>query len=309
MNIIFSLKGKVVLNNLKISRYDLKELEQINNNKLTISGKIEKIYSEISIKDENNKKSTERIKSLKDKIQSLPGIAKFDEGFLKTLKEKKVELQAKIDNNIRELKELEVKVLTSYNPDFIKGIQNKIIDLEKNKIEKEKELKNIKYENLHYEVLSELFSNKNTSIKKYIIDNMLLTFNEKINFYLPFFFEEELEVSFDKDLNSIILVDKEEVSFETFSSGEKTRLELAVAFSLFMLVKTFFSQTINLLVFDEILDQNLDKFGVKAVIELIDGMKKENSILVISHRDEYKDYFQNKIYVKKVDGFSKINGN
>ena len=135
---------------------------------------------------------------------------------------------------------------------------------------------------------------------------MISFFNESINFYIPFFFNKEIKIEFDKDLNETINYDNKVVSFKSFSAGGKTRLEIATAFALFNLSKTFFSSDTNLLVFDEILDMNLDSFGFEAVVEVIKGMA-ENSIFIISHQEAIKDSFDDVIRIEADEnGFSKI---
>ena len=154
-----------------------------------------------------------------------------------------------------------------------------------------------------------LFSNNDSSIKKNIIEDRIDFFNNKINFYLPIFFEKNIKITFDKNLVETILINGKETSFDTFSSGEKMRIELTIAFSLFSLVRVFFHTPINLLVFDELLDQNLDKSGTEKVLEVIDNLSENSSIIIISHNDSYNESYvnSNKIFIyKNKDGFSKI---
>jgi len=76
---------------------------------------------------------------------------------------------------------------------------------------------------------------------------------------------------------------------------------------LFNLVKVFFSADTNLIVLDEILDANLDNDGFEAVVEIVEGMAKTNSIFIVSHREEYKERFPDKIEIELEDGkFSRI---
>jgi len=136
---------------------------------------------------------------------------------------------------------------------------------------------------------------------------MVSIFNDRVNFYLPFFFDEQVNVTFDKDLNEVIKIDNEEVSFPSFSSGQKTRFDVAISFALFMMVKMFFSTVINLLVFDEILDRNLDKKGFNSVYEIVDNLGANNTVFVVSHQEVYKEKFGHHITIKRDNkGFSYI---
>jgi DNA repair exonuclease SbcCD ATPase subunit len=92
-----------------------------------------------------------------------------------------------------------------------------------------------------------------------------------------------------------------EVDFEEFSSGQKARLEMAVAFSLFYMARVFFSSGLNFLVFDEILDMNLDSSGVDSVLDILEGIAKDSSVFLVTHKSELKDRFDNYIEVKLLE--------
>jgi DNA repair protein SbcC/Rad50 len=280
------------------SRYKENYLLDIGKNKEKIKNQIKILENSFLEKEKFNNSIKVRIKTLKEKIQKdLPEKSKYENNYLEWLKNSAVEQKTKIDEYEKEINLINERAKTVYDKKFIAGIEKRTKELNRDVGKNNKEIENMKEEDSYYEILQQLFSNKTSGVKKYLIDKMLDVFNEKVNFYLPFFFDEEVSITFDKDLNETITFDKNPVSFQTFSSGEKTRFEICIALSLFALVKTFFSTTINLLVFDEILDQNLDKKGIQAVLEIIDSLSKENSILVISHRDELKEYFENQILI------------
>jgi len=277
----------------------------------------EKLYSQIKLfentvkeKQELNSHIRSRIKLLKSKLKELPEKSKYDIDYLERIKDIAADQERKIREREEEINLINERAKSIYDKKFIAGLETRIRILKKSLDDMMADVEVKRNEDSYYEVLQQLFSNKSSGIKKYLIEKMLVLFNEKVNFYLPFFFEEDISIIFDKDLNETITVDKTyQVSFKSFSSGEKTRFELAIALSLFALVKTFFSAAINLLAFDEILDQNLDKKGIQAMLEIIDSLATENSILVISHRDELKEYFGNQIAIMKdKNRFSKLAG-
>jgi DNA repair exonuclease SbcCD ATPase subunit len=289
------------------SKFSEKYLSDLGKNKEYLHNQAKLVENSFEEKEKFNVTIDLRIKNLKEGLsRDIPPKSQYDNNYLEWLKNSATEQQIKIDNFEKEILLINERAKTIYDKKFIEGIEKRIKNLEKDIKKNTKEIEVLKIEDFHYEVMQQLFSNRSSGIKKYIIDKMLDLFNEKVNFYLPFFFDEEISITFDKDLNEVITIDKNPLSFATFSSGEKTRFELAIAFSLFMLVKTFFSTTINLLVFDEILDQNLDKKGVKAVLDIIDNLGQDNSVLVISHREEMKEYFVNQVSIIRENGFSKI---
>jgi DNA repair exonuclease SbcCD ATPase subunit len=289
------------------SKYEKEYLSEINKKVKDLQNEIIKLESEVRIKDIENKNIKERIQErengiIKDLIKSdytLEEVEKINEK-LDNLQKEKSDFERK-----KEL--INEKAKNLYDKNYVSEQETKISELNNQIVEVNKEIKKKENEALYYNFLQEVFSNKSHGVKKYIIDKTINKFNESINFLLPLFFETEVEMSFNKDLEETILVNKKNVPFSTFSSGEKARLELAISFSLFDMAKTFFSSETNLLVFDEILDKNLDDKGIRSTIDIVNNLSENNSVFVTSHRDEYKDSFQNKIYIYKDDnGFSKI---
>ena len=164
----------------------------------------------------------------------------------------------------------------------------------------------IRREIAQYRVLDDVFSNGENSFKKYFINKTIDIFNEKINTFLPFFFDDEIEIKFDKNLNDSIVFRGKETDFEELSSGEKTRAELCVIFSLYFMVQSLFGCGTNLLVVDELLDRGLDAKGIKASKNILDDISKESSVFVVTHRDDLKEMFTSILTVyKDGDGFTR----
>ena len=284
---------KQEIKNLKITKQILKQKDELINKR-------------IKELEENNNNIDKAISILVNKKVKLIK-SKFSNDELqkmKLIKDEHDKLISNIDNNILILKE---RALEVYDKKYVVETEKRIKRI-KNVLSK---IDNNIYETTmnkeHHEIMGELFSNNKDSIKKLIIEDRIGFFNTKINFYLPIFFEKDIKIEFDKNLSETIYVNNTETSFGTFSSGEKMRIELSVAFSLFSLVRMFFHVPINLLVFDELLDQNLDKLGIEKVLQIINNFSKNSSILIISHNDSYKEAYTNKVGVyKDKDGFSRL---
>ena len=262
------------------------------------------VYIEKIISD--NIKIDKKIMLEKEKIGDLI-LPQYDEkelNKLKLVKEKYDKIINKVDSDINLLKE---KINLVYDRNFINNNKNKIKILNKEIDVLKEQVKEIKYEKNHYDVLGDLFSNNKNSIKKIIIEERIGYFNNRINFYLPIFFDKNVKIMFDKNLNEKIYVNNMETSFGSFSSGEKMRIELSVAFSLFSLVRMFFHVPINLLIFDELLDHSLDKIGVEKVLEVINNLSKDSSVIIISHNQNYTENYLNKIFIyKDNNGYSRL---
>ena len=156
-------------------------------------------------------------------------------------------------------------------------------------------------------ILETVFSNNENGFKKYFIESTIDLFNENINMYLPFFFKDDINITFDKNLEETIMFKGEQTEFNELSSGQKTRAELAVVFSLFAMVRALFGTVTNLLILDEICDNTLDNSGVDAVMSILQDIASDSSVFMVSHRDEYKEKFKNVIKVSiDGNGFTKV---
>ena len=183
----------------------------------------------------------------------------------------------------------------------------RINEIEKKQKEVEKIIEELEEYNddiKHYEFLADCFSNKAGGFKKYFIGEMIDVFNTKINQYLPFFFEEDVKITFDKNLNETIKMDEFEVGFSSFSQGQRQRAELAINFALFDVARIFFSNDNKLLILDE-MDKGLDKFGIKAMINLLKGFDKQLKIFIVSHNPLMDEEIDTKIKISRdTNGFS-----
>lgn len=267
---------------------------------------LEKEAMVLENKVENEKNIFDHIKDLMEKIKEVPDMPKYTEKQLTDVNAIQDEI-TELEGQIHVINE---KAKTVLDRKYIEDIVVKIkkLDTAKEKIEKNKTA--ILEEKRYLSVLMDVFSNKEAGFKKFFIDKIIAMFNANINFYLPVFFDKEINITFDKELNEKIVYDGHEAPFEGFSSGQKTRIDLAIAFSLFFLAKNFFSTTINLICLDEVTDQNLDNEGFEGVVSIIQNLSAEHAVYIISHRDEYKDKFNKHIKVFIDDnGFSSIRMN
>jgi DNA repair exonuclease SbcCD ATPase subunit len=199
-------------------------------------------------------------------------------------------------------------VKSTYDKEYVETIK-KQIEKEDEKITKIKEkLAEIENDKKHYEYLGECCSNKSSGFKKFFIGEMIPVFNEKINQYLPFFFNDnKMEVSFDKDLNDTIKKDGKEITFSSLSCGQKTRMEIAAAFALFGLSRVFFSNQSGLLIVDELVDRGMDEFGIKSAISILESFAEDSKVYIISHNPTVKENINDVIEVKTDEnGFSYI---
>jgi DNA repair exonuclease SbcCD ATPase subunit len=202
----------------------------------------------------------------------------------------------------KELGDIDTKAGSVYNKEFVEENDKKIVILAKGISKIEEDIAEKEGDDKYYDTLLKLFSNKDGGIKKILIERMINIFNEKISDFLPIFFnDKKVELFLDKNLNEVIMLNDEEIEFSEFSTGEQKRFEIAISFALFSVVKQFFSSSVSFMVFDEVLDNGLDKKGVEAVKAIIESFSKTNTVIVISHKEEYKESFENRIALMKDD--------
>ena len=251
--------------------------------------------------EENCKKQAElliEITELKEKKSKLD-LPKYTEEYIDSIGDKLAELaKIKTDNNLI-ITAVNGSVKSVYNKDYVEKLKEDIEALKSKTEETKSSLEEIEYEKRHYEYLKECCSNKSNGFKKFFIGEMIPVFNEKINQYLPFFFNDrKMEVEFDKDLVETIKCDGEKITFASLSRGQKTRMEIAAAFALFGLSRVFFSNQSGLLIVDELLDNGLDEFGIKAAISILEDVAEDARVYVVSHNPTVKENIQEVIEIK-----------
>lgn len=177
---------------------------------------------------------------------------------------------------------------------------------------KNKALETISWDNInrlnrvkeHQEFLFKLLTNKDSFIRKTIIDQNLSYLNARLHHYLSQIGLPH-QVKFLSDLTVEIQELGRELDFGNLSRGERNRLILSLSWA-FRDVWEGLYQPINLLFIDEMLDSGMDSSGVDAGIIILKKMARERnkSIFLISHRDELANRVSNILTVSKEAGFT-----
>ena len=156
----------------------------------------------------------------------------------------------------------------------------------------------------HQEFLHKLLTNKDSFIRKKIIDQNLSYLNKRLSYYI-----DKLglphQVVFQNDLSIEITQLGQDLDFDNLSRGERNRLILSMSFS-FRDVWEGLYQSINLLFVDELMDAGMDAAGVEAGLAVLKKMARERSknIYLISHKDELIGRVNNVLRVIKENGFT-----
>ena len=156
----------------------------------------------------------------------------------------------------------------------------------------------------HQEFLHKLLTNKDSFIRKKIIDQNLSYLNKRLTYYI-----DKLglphKVVFQNDLTVEITQLGQDLDFDNLSRGERNRLILSMSFA-FRDVWEGLYQNINLLFVDELMDAGMDAAGVEAGLAVLKKMARERSknIYLISHKDELVGRVNNVLRVVKENGFT-----
>jgi DNA repair exonuclease SbcCD ATPase subunit len=243
------------------------------------------------------------------------------------LKKVQDDLQA-IRNSILEIGEQPKRPLTFYDTEAeALGHKNNLESLEKSlelKIQESnpyeeqiQELKNTAIQEItwdtinhltkikdHQEFLHKLLTNKDSFIRKKIIDQNLNYLNKRLGYYI-----DKLglphNVVFQNDLTVEITQLGQDLDFHNLSRGEMNRVILAVSWA-FRDVWEGLYQSINLLFIDELLDNGTDASGVENALSLLKKMTRERNknVYLISHRDDLAGRVDNILKVTKENGFT-----
>lgn len=156
----------------------------------------------------------------------------------------------------------------------------------------------------HQEFLHKLLTNKDSFIRKRIIDQNLTYLNKRLTYYIDRLGLPH-KVVFQNDLSVEITQLGQELDFDNLSRGERNRLILSMSFA-FRDVWEGLYQSINLLFIDELVDAGMDSAGVESALAVLKKMCRERNknIYLISHKDELIGRVNNVLRVIKENGFT-----
>ena len=156
----------------------------------------------------------------------------------------------------------------------------------------------------HQEFLLKLLINKDSFIRKGIIDQNLSYLNNRLDYYLTKVGLPH-EVKFLSDLSVEITELGRELDFDNLSRGERNRLILSLSWA-FRDVFENLNEPINLMFIDELIDNGTDTTGVEAALSVLKKITRERNknVFLISHREELIGRVSNVLNVIKENGFT-----
>jgi len=159
----------------------------------------------------------------------------------------------------------------------------------------------------HQEFLLKLLTNKDSFIRKKIIEQNLSYLNTRLTHYLDRIGLPHAVV-FQNDLTVEISELGRDLDFDNLSRGERNRLILSMSWAFRDVWESLYSP-INVLFIDELVDSGMDTMGVENSLALLKKMSRERnkSIWLVSHRDELAGRVENILKVVKENGFTSYN--
>jgi DNA repair exonuclease SbcCD ATPase subunit len=121
---------------------------------------------------------------------------------------------------------------------------------------------------------------------------------------LDFFVSFNLDENFNETIKSR---HRDDFTYDSFSEGEKQRIDLSLLFTWRQIAKMKNSVSTNLLVLDETFDSSLDHDGIENLLKILSMMDANSNTFIISHKGDILDgKFESKIEFIKDRNFSKI---
>ena len=240
---------------------------------------------ELGSKIKNLKIRLEEVTNTQTAITTHQNQVQAINGYIVKLRDQIKEIEDReddIDEKIKKLKELKIE------------LKSCIEQLEK--LSEQKQL---------YETATILL--KDSGIKTRIIKQYLPIMNTLINKYLAsmdFFVSFNLDEKFEESIKSR---HRDEFTYDSFSEGEKMRIDLALLFTWRTIAKMKNSVNTNLLILDEVFDSSLDASGTDEFLKILNHLTGKQNVFIISHKgDVLFDKFKDVIRFEKFKNFSRV---
>jgi len=218
---------------------------------------------------------------------------------------------AKIDEQINSIEKYikklqdENSVLKGASPVTGQDYQTQLDDAIKDLTALDADRTEMIYERSYHEAMVDLLSDdgpKTKIIKQYIpvINKLVNKYLDDMDFYANFTLDE----NFNEKIKSR---HRDDFTYESFSEGQKQRIDLALLFTWRAIAKLKNSVSTNLLIMDEVFDSSLDPEGTDALLKIIQKFGEEVNIFIISHHtDILFDKFRSAIKFETKNEFSQM---
>lgn len=158
----------------------------------------------------------------------------------------------------------------------------------------------------HQDFLVKLLLNKDSYVRKRIIEQNITFLNNRLQFYIEQC-DSEHYVKFMNDLSVEITLNDQSYDYKQLSRGERTRVNVALSLAFRDTYESLY-QGINLIMIDEMIDVGLDPSGITRMWTIFADLAviQRKNVFVISHKEELLSKTDNILKIVKEDGFSTI---
>ena len=215
-----------------------------------------------------------------------------------------------LNNNISAIDQYVEKIqkqieATEEDTGDIKEEKKKLKEFEKELKEADTTREDLLEDNEIYSVARNIL--RDEGIKARIVKQYLPIMNKLINKYLTqmnFFVSFNLDENFNEEIKSRY---RDDFTYDSFSEGEKMRIDLALLFTWRSIAKLKNSVNTNLLILDEVFDSSLDGEGTDEFMKIVNEQGSSTNVFVISHKgDTLYDKFRVHMRFEKRKNFSVI---
>ena len=265
----------------------------------THEGYIKELEEKLQKEEEYNTELNNRIDELTVGLEAIDGDLTKSTTFYNTVEEA-YQHKHNLESLEEQLKEKELDV----NPYNEQVESLKKTGLQDPDFETINELTTLKE---HQDFLYKLLTNKDSFIRKRIIDQNIAYLNHRLAYYL-----EKIglphEVKFSNDLGVEISEFGRDLSFDNLSRGERNRLILSLSWA-FRDIYESLNHGMNLMCIDELIDSGMDTLGVESSLAILKKMNRDQgkNIFLISHKEELIGRVNNVLTVVKTGGFTEYN--
>jgi len=254
--------------------------------------KVAKIDNTMIKWEEANKKANDRMVNITKIESDISEVSSLLMQFQQSIKHNKsicITIQNEIDNAKKSVKQT---------------TETKIADLEKDLTQIQEKFNSFQEDRQVLAAAALML--KDGGIKTKIINQYIPVINKLVNKYLAmmdFFVSFEMNSEFQESIKSRY---RDDFSYASFSEGEKQKIDLSLLFTWRAIAKLRNSISTNLLILDEVFDSSLDSSGTDQLMAIIQSLASDNSMFVISHKEQMNDKFNNIIRFTKHKNFSKM---
>jgi DNA repair exonuclease SbcCD ATPase subunit len=266
--------------NLELEQEELKQGISI------IESRIDSLLTEIADLEEEINKANEN----NAEIREITAALKYEEQNLKTLENKKNEQEIRLEEE------------TNKEMNFdINSVKEKYAESVDEKVALEKKISDLTVFIGNMKDAKKVLSDKGA--KAYLMAKFIPLLNSKVQDYL-IKFDLNVVVTFN-ELMQVEIFDPMQpdvsIEYESFSKGEKKRLDMSILLSFIRVTKEICNWHCNVMFLDELLDGGLDDEGLDKVGKAIKSMVEEDELCVytISHRKLSYNLFNKYLFIEQ----------